>query len=324
MRAPAFWYAPKPTWIARLLAPLGWVYGTLTARRMARPGVAASVPVICVGNLVAGGAGKTPTVLALAYLLREAGRTPFALSRGYGGTLTGPVRVAGQGATEAGDEPLLLARNMPVIVARDRPAGAALAISEGADIIIMDDGLQNPSLTKTLRLAVIDGQAGIGNGLCLPAGPLRAPLDRQMRHVDALILIGTGEAGENVAAQTGKPVHRARLVPEARATQQLKGSRVLALAGIGRPEKFSTTLREAGAEVVATRSFPDHHAYTAADVRQVLSIARDLGLTVATTQKDWVKVEALWPSAGPVIIVPVTLVFDAPDEMRALLAAHLS
>ena len=200
MRAPAFWYAPKPAWIARLLAPLGWLYGALTARRMARAGATVSVPVICVGNLVAGGAGKTPTVLALADLLREAGKTPFALSRGYGGTLQGPVRVAGHHRPdETGDEPLLLARNLPVIVARHRPSGAALAVHEGADIIIMDDGLQNPSLAKTLRLAVIDGQAGIGNGLCLPAGPLRAPLAAQMQHVDALVLINAGEAGERVA-----------------------------------------------------------------------------------------------------------------------------
>jgi tetraacyldisaccharide 4'-kinase len=323
MRAPAFWYAPKPTWIAWALSPLGWIYGTLTARRMAKAGISASVPVICVGNLVAGGAGKTPTVLALAAMLRDAGRTPFALSRGYGGSLHGPVRIVGQTPAETGDEPLLLARNMPVIVARNRPSGAALAVTEGADIIIMDDGLQNPSLTKTLRLAVIDGEAGIGNGLCLPAGPLRAPLNEQMRHVDALILIGAGAAGERVAAQASKPVHRARLVPDAIAAQQLRGSRVLALAGIGRPKKFSVTLREAGADVVAARSFPDHHPFTAADVRQVLSIARDLRLTVATTQKDWVKLEPLWPSAEPIIIVPVTLVFDAPDEIAALLAAHL-
>ena len=324
MRAPAFWSAPRPTWTARLLAPLGWIYGTLTARRMARPGASVSVPVICVGNLVAGGAGKTPTVLALAAMLEGLGKTPFALSRGCGGSLPGPVRVAGHSPAETGDGPLLLAERLPVIVARDRVAGAALAVAQGAGCIVMDDGLQNPSLAKTLRLAVVDAATGIGNGICLPAGPLRAPLGRQMPHVDALVLIGEGEAGESVAARANKPVHRARLVPDASIALALQGMRVMALCGIGRPEKFSQTLREAGAEVGARQPFPDHHAYTAANVRQVLSIARDLGLTVATTQKDWVKLEALWPPHEPVIVVPVTLVFDAPEEMRALLAAHLA
>lgn len=322
MRAPAFWYAPEPAWIARLLAPLGWIYGALTARRMAKTGKAVSVPVICVGNLVAGGAGKTPTVLALAGMLQDLGKTPFALARGYGGKLPGPLRVAGHSPAECGDEPLLLAKTLPVIVARDRRAGAGLAVEQGAGCILMDDGLQNPSLIQTLRLAVVDGQVGIGNGLCLPAGPLRAPLEAQLPHADAVVVIGEGEAGDRVAARAraaDKPVHRARLVPGPEVAAILRGRRFMALAGIGRPEKFDATLREAGAEVVAGITFPDHHPYCEDDVAHVLARAHELDLTVATTQKDWVKLKSLWPDDQPVVVVPVTLVFDEPDAIAALL-----
>lgn len=332
MRAPRFWSAATPGFAARLLSPLGSLYGAITARRMARPGANGGLPVICVGNLVAGGAGKTPTARAIAHVLRDRfGRRPFILSRGYGGALAGPLRVLPDrhGPGDVGDEPLLLARGHPVIVARDRLAGARLAIAQGADCLVMDDGLQNPALTKTLRLAVIDGAYGIGNGLCLPAGPLRAPLAAQWPFVDAVIIIGPGEAGDRLEAaarEAGKPVLRAALQPDPACAARLAGRRVLALCGIGRPEKFSTTLREAGARIIQSRDFPDHHPYRAADVEAVLGEARVAGLTIATTQKDWVKLDRIWPGTArdQVIVLPVNLVFTDPNAIGDLLAPALA
>lgn len=241
MRPPGFWFRPPTHLLARLLAPAGRVYGGLTANRMDRPGATPPCPVLCVGNFTLGGAGKTPTALALVRLLRDLGRTPALLSRGYGGRLAGPLVVdpARHAAAEVGDEPLLLAQAAPTIVARDRPAGARLCAASGADVIVMDDGLQNPSLTKTLALAVVDGGAGLGNGLPFPAGPLRAPLARQWSHVAGLVLVGEGSPGEAAAAEAesrGLPVHRARLVPEA--GPDWAGRRVVAFAGIGRIRSF--------------------------------------------------------------------------------------
>jgi tetraacyldisaccharide 4'-kinase len=210
MKTPAFWSQP-PGFVARLLQPLGWLYGRITAARMARAGARVTVPVVCVGNLTAGGAGKTPTARWIAAWAAAEGRRPAILSRGYGGRLADPTIVdpAIHAAADCGDEPLLLARDTTVVVARDRAAGAALAVSRGSGLLIMDDGLQNPSLAKDLRLAVVDGGSGVGNGLCLPAGPLRAPLPAQWRHVDAVLLIGDGAPGEQLARQAeaaGKPV----------------------------------------------------------------------------------------------------------------------
>src|SRR4051794_20082940 len=249
---------------------------------MARPGVRAAVPVICVGNVTVGGAGKTPTALALAAMLVEMGRRPFVLIRGYGGRLPRPVRIEPErhGPTDVGDEALLLARAAPTIVSRDRPAGAALAVAQGADVILMDDGLQNPSLAKDLTLAVFDGAVGVGNGLCLPAGPLRAPLAAQWPRIDAALVIGNGAPGDAVAAQAGLsvPVFRAALLPDPRVAAALTGKPVLAFAGIGRPAKFFETLRCCGAMLTETRSFPDHHPFTAAEIGTLLDVAERKGL----------------------------------------------
>ncbi len=278
---------------------------------------------LCVGNFTLGGAGKTPTALALCAHLRDLGSRPAFLTRGYGGRLAGPVRVDPErhGADETGDEPLLLARAAPTILARDRPAGARLCAEAGADCIVMDDGLQNPSLTKTLSLAVVDAGAGLGNGCCFPAGPLRAPLARQWPHVHGLVLIGSGAKGERVAedaARRGLPVHRACLVPGA----DVAGRRVLAFAGIGRPAKFFETLREAGAEVVATRAFPDHHPYAAADTARLAAEAERLGADLVTTQKDHVRLTPAF--AGRVSVLPVTLAFADAGPLRAQLHGLLA
>ncbi|MCJ2035276.1 tetraacyldisaccharide 4'-kinase [Methylobacterium sp. J-068] len=323
MRPPAFWDAEAGHPAARFLAPLGALYGRHTAARMDRPGATAPCPVLCIGNFGLGGAGKTPTALAVAALLRDLGAHPAFLTRGYGGRLSGPLRVepGRHRAHETGDEPLLLARVAPTILARDRPAGARLCVARGADVIVMDDGLQNPSLTKNLSLAVVDAGAGLGNGRPFPAGPLRVPLARQWPHVHGLVVIGAGARGEAVAEMArrrGCPVHRARLVPGA----DLAGRRVLAFAGIGRPEKFFASLREAGAEVVATRAFADHHPYGARDTAGLADEAARRGLDLVTTAKDHVRLEPAF--AACVSVLPVALRFAEEAALLAQLRALLA
>ncbi|MCO5092312.1 tetraacyldisaccharide 4'-kinase [Bosea sp. (in: a-proteobacteria)] len=327
LSAPRFWWRDKPGLLARLLQPLGFVYGRITARRMRQPGIEAGLPVICIGNFVAGGAGKTPTAIAVVRLLAERGEKPFVLMRGYGGRLSGPVEVDPDRhrAADVGDEPLLMARHARTVIARDRAAGARLARGLGASLVVMDDGLQNPALTRHLKLAVVDGASGAGNGLCLPAGPLRAPLAMQMDEADAVIVIGRGEAGERVAALArtqGKPVVAARLEPAEAAARRLAGAKVVALSGIGRPEKFAATLRETGASLVAEQVHGDHHAYGLADIAAVLATARGHGALIATTEKDWTKLAPLWPeeALGSLVVVPVTLAFAEPAAIADLLA----
>ena len=318
MQAPPFWHADPGHPAARLLAPLGHLYGRLAAERMDRAGTPALCPVVCVGNFTMGGAGKTPTALALAALLRGLGARPAFLTRGYGGRLSGPIRVdpARHDAAETGDEPLLLARTATTVLARDRPAGARLCASLGADVVVMDDGLQNPSLAKNFALAVVDAGAGIGNGLPFPAGPLRAPLERQWRHVGGLVLIGEGAPGERVADaadRRGLAVHRARLSPDA--ASAFAGRRVLPFAGIGRPEKFFATMRETGAQLVGTRAFPDHYRYRAADLAALSQAALRCDAVLVTTQKDRVRL----PPGFAAEVLPVTLRFRDEAQLLARL-----
>jgi tetraacyldisaccharide 4'-kinase len=324
MRPPDFWTRAPAHPLARLLAPVGALYGGLTARRMDRPGAAGPCPVLCIGNFTLGGAGKTPTALALVAILRDdLGRRPAFLSRGYGGRLVGPVAVdpASHGALDVGDEPLLLARSAITVVARDRLAGARLCADRGADTIVMDDGLQNPSLRKTLSLAVVDAGAGIGNGLPFPAGPLRVPLARQWRHVGGVVLVGEGEAGERVgraARERGLPLHRGRLVPEA--PERWKDQPIVAFAGIGRPQKFFDTLAGLGARVVATESFPDHHPYRAGDLDGLRAIAAREGARLVTTEKDAVRL----PAGESAEVLRVALAFADPASLRRQLAEALT
>ncbi len=319
MKAPAFWSRP-PGLVARLLAPLGWIYGAVTVWRMGRPGERVGIPVICIGNLTAGGAGKTPTVQMLAAALRARGETPFVVSRGYGGRLSGPVRVAPDRMTAAdcGDEPRLLARSTPVIVARDRLAGARLAEAEGATLVLLDDGLQNPRLAKDCAIAVVDSGSmlghGLGNGLCLPAGPLRAPVAVQMRHVDAVLLIGDGLAPAFAGAR--KPLFRARIVPEPQAVVRLAGRPLLAFAGIGRPEKFFATLRDSGLTVAQTRAFADHHPFTDAEIASLRAEAA--GRTLVTTEKDAARLPA---GTVDIEVLPITLSPEGDELLELVLAA---
>lgn len=265
MREPAFWYRP-PSLMSLLLSPLAAVYGAVAGRRLQPKGVDAGIPVFCVGNYHLGGAGKTPTVLALVDLLRDLGETPVVLSRGYGGRLRGPVMVDPERhlAGDVGDEPVMLARSVPVAVARERIDGLALAKSQGATVIVMDDGFQNPAIAKDVSLIVIDANRGLGNAKVFPAGPLRAPLPPQIDRTDALIVVGEGSAADSVSrivAAQDKPVLSAHVSADDETVSSLRGRRVLAFAGIGDPDRFFRTLRGCGVEVVREHAFADHHPF---------------------------------------------------------------
>ncbi len=293
MREPAFWRRSGSA-AERMLTPLSVLYGAIAAGRMARGGYDAGIPVLCVGNLTLGGAGKTPTAIAVANLLTAAGRNPAILSRGYGGKLHGPVWVepAVHTSSDVGDEPLLLARAAPTVVSRDRPAGARSARDRRAGVIVMDDGFQNPSLRKDASLLVVDATQGIGNGGVFPAGPLRAPLAGQLARAQALLVIGEGAAAEPVIKAAGAlPTFHGHLAPDAHAVARLRERPVLAFAGIGSPDKFFVTLRAAGIEVREGRAFPDHHRYTGADAGDLLRQARRDGLTLVTTEKDMARMQ---------------------------------
>jgi tetraacyldisaccharide 4'-kinase len=313
MRDPGFWWRSDSA-AARLLAPAAAAYGFVAARCMAQPGWRAGVPVLCIGNFTVGGSGKTPTAIAVAKVLAKAGRRPFFLSRGYGGTLAGPVRVDAQGSAAVGDEPLLLARVAPTIVARDRPAGARAAIAAGAETIVMDDGWQNPSLAKDLVIAVLDGRRGIGNGRVFPAGPLRAPLSSQLGHADALLVIGPPgpAAAPAIAAAEARRLPRfaGELVPDPAVVARLAGMRVLAFAGIADPDKFFATLEAGGIIVAARRGFPDHHRYAPAEIARLMADTDAQRLTVVTTEKDLARLAgdpASHELVARAVALPVTL-----------------
>jgi tetraacyldisaccharide 4'-kinase len=330
MREPAFWYRP-PSLTSFLLAPLGALYGMATSRRLQREGLDAGIPVLCVGNYHVGGAGKTPLVLALTKLLRDLGETPVVLSRGYGGRLRGPVMVDPERhrAADVGDEPLMMAGTVPVAVARDRVDGVALARSQGASVILMDDGFQNPAVSKDVSLIVIDGDRGLGNGRVFPAGPLRAPLPPQLKRTDALIVVGKGPAAGAVAAAISaqdKPVLTAQLRADDGAVASLRGKRVLAFAGIGDPGRFFRTLRGCGIEVVRERAFGDHHLFAPAEIEALIAEARRDALTLVTTEKDIARLRqagAVPDWARDIVPFAVTLEFDSAAKLRSFVSERL-
>jgi tetraacyldisaccharide 4'-kinase len=314
-----------------LLAPLGALYGLVAAERLRRQGFEAGIPVLCVGNYHLGGAGKTPMVLALAKLLRELGETPVVLSRGYGGRLRGPVMVdpGRHAAADVGDEPLMLAATVPVAVSRARIDGVALARSQGATVILMDDGFQNPAISKDLSLIVIDGDRGLGNACVFPAGPLRAPLAPQLDRTDALIVIGNGTAAAPVAAAIaakGRPVIPAHLAADEASVASLRGKRALAFAGIGDPARFFRTLRGCGIEVVREHAFPDHHPFSESEIESLVAEAGRDGLTLVTTEKDLARLRGaagLPAWANEVVPFKVTLEFDDAAPLRRLVSLRL-
>jgi tetraacyldisaccharide 4'-kinase len=330
MREPRFWHGP-PSVKSSLLKPLAVPYGAIATRRMQRSGLDAGVPVICVGNYHVGGAGKTPTVLALAKLLRELGETPVVLSRGYGGKLHGPVRVDPErhAAADVGDEPLMLAASLPVVVSRQRADGVPMARSLGASVILLDDGFQSPAVIKDASLIVIDGDRGLGNGQVFPAGPLRAPLPPQVARTDALIIVGNGTAADAVAAgivAEGKPVLRARLAPNEASIAALRGKRVLAFAGIGDPARFFGTLQASGVELVRQHAFADHHAFTKAEIDGLIAEANRNALTLVTTEKDLARLQVrggLPDWAKEIVPFAVTLEFEDPVALRKFVSSRL-
>ncbi|MDP4594296.1 MAG: tetraacyldisaccharide 4'-kinase [Beijerinckiaceae bacterium] len=331
MRAPAFWWRSSPSLLALLLSPIGWIWGEIAGRRMQRSGQDADARVLCIGNFTAGGAGKTPTALACAAILSQQGYKPAFLTRGYGGTLARDgaahqVDLRSHLAGQAGDEPLLLAVRAPTYIASDRLKGANAATAMGADVLVMDDGLQNPGLNKDLTLVVADGETGIGNGLCIPAGPLRAPLALQWPKAGALVLIGSGEAGNRLAQQAvllGKPVFRASLEPDPDVIAQLRGKRVIAFAGIGRPDKFFATLQNAGIEIVDAFAFADHQTLDFGEIALLQKTALEMNAHLVTTEKDFARVGADFDTGTKPLALPVTLLFEDPSGftrfmMRAL------
>ncbi len=298
LEAPRFWTLP-PSGLANVLSPLGWVYGAIAGRRMQQSGRKAPLPVICVGNFVAGGQGKTPTVIALAKVARDLGLNPLFLTRGFGGALKGPVLVDPQTMTahDVGDEALLLAAHGATVVSAKRADVIASGLCQGYDLILMDDGFQSPGLMKDRSIIVTDGATGIGNGRMIPAGPLRAPLGLQLSKTDLLLVIQDAERGISGAQEliagaenAGVAIGYARLKPAD--ISALMGRPLLAYAGIGRPAKFYSTLRAAGLDVAQTQDFPDHHVFTADDANNLLGRAARNTLTLITTEKDFARMAA--------------------------------
>lgn len=292
--APPFWWE-KPGLQSALLYPAGWVYGRVARQIMEkRRRSAATVPVICVGNFTVGGSGKTPTALALADAVEARGLKPGFLTRGYGGNVRQPTVVdpAHHSARYVGDEPMLLAGRALTVASPDRPAGAELLVSEGADVIIMDDGFQSARLVFDHAVMVIDARKGVGNGRVFPAGPVRAPIVDQLRHADSLLVVGEGTGADRIirlAARAAKPVHTARLVPLS--PERLRGRNCLAFAAIGDPDKFFETLGASGIRVAHAKGFPDHHTFADDEIGELIDEADLYGLSLVTTAKDLVRLQ---------------------------------
>lgn len=308
MLTPAFWHDDST--LAKLLTPLSWLYAIgrkihVLSASPCKP----AIPTICIGNVTAGGAGKTPTVTAISAILKSAGHNPHIITRGHGGNITSPIMVdiKRHSATDVGDEALLHAENFPCWVARDRLEGIEAAARAGADIAIMDDGLQNPHIEPTISLLVVDGGYGIGNGRLLPAGPLREPLANVLKRIEASIIIGHDE--HNIAmALDSVIVFKADVVATA---NSLSGKKIFAFAGIGRPEKFYNTLKSIGADLVRTKDFPDHFSYRTSDLQPIMDYCAAHSLTPVTTSKDYVKIPAIM--RDKIIKLPVSLKFaDEP------------
>lgn len=327
MRPPTFWDAPpdKPGLWARMLSPLGWLYAGLTAWRL-RQGepVQVGVPVICVGNVNAGGTGKTPTVIALMQILSDMGKTAHVVSRGYGGSLDGPIQVDPRRHTadDVGDEPLLLAAFGTVWVSKDRAQGAKIAKNAGAEVILMDDGLQNPSLAKDLSLIVVDATRGFGNGRCIPAGPLREPVSAAMARADLVLSIGPDDSQANFTNTWQSDIRLPHLTGHLMPLQtgmDWEGLRCLAFAGIGHPEKFFRTLRDLGADIVETRALEDHQPLTQTILARLEKDAQAARAQLVTTEKDAVRLPQSYRMK--VLTLPVRLIIPDDTALKQAVSA---
>ncbi|MCK8780719.1 tetraacyldisaccharide 4'-kinase [Rhizobium sp. NTR19] len=318
--APPFWWT-KADWRAWGLSPFSFIYGRIAGRRMLKARRASvPVPVICIGNFTVGGAGKTPTAIAIARAAKNKGLRPGFLSRGYGGTLDVTTVVDGEHhrAEAVGDEALLLCREALTVISRGRVDGARRLVEGGVDLIIMDDGFQSARLELDFALVVIDTVRGIGNGHLVPGGPVRAPIAEQMRQLSAILKVGEGTAADALvrqAARAGKQIHVASLAP--RPNPEIAGRNLFAFAGIADPEKFYRSLQQAGGLVMAKRAFPDHHYFTDDEVAELLADAGKDGLTLVTTAKDSVR---LGGHHGPkqelasvAQVLEVDMTFDDPN-----------
>lgn len=324
--APPFWWE-KPDWRARLLAPVAGIYGAVSRRRLVKsvpPQVAA--PVLCIGNFTVGGAGKTPTAIAFSKAALRHGLKPGIVSRGYGGKYKGLhlVDPENDSARYVGDEPLLLARHAPVVLSANRYRAANHLIEQGCNFIVMDDGFQSARLHVDFALLVVDSMRGIGNGRVIPAGPLRAPLIDQLRKTDALLRIGSGEEADFVlrqASRAGRPTYDARLIPSS--AKLIDGRKWLAFAGIGNPEKFFASVRQAGGEIVDTCIFRDHHLYLLDEIKTLVSQAERGNLELITTAKDYVRIATMpgLPEAvlGRITVLDVELEFDRKEAIDLII-----
>lgn len=301
-----------------LLSPAAAVYAFATARRMRRTGWRAPVPVICCGNATAGGAGKTTVALDIGRRLSNRGIAVHFLLRGYGGSLRGPVRVdpAIHDSTAVGDEALVLAAERPAWISANRAAGARAAVAAGAQAIVMDDGLQNPTVEKDLSLLIVDGTFGFGNGHIIPAGPLREPVRAAAVRSRAAVMIGADEFGAGALLPPGLPVLRAALKPGPEAAL-LAGQPVFAFCGIANPPKFFSTLIEAGAVLAGRAAFADHYPFDEGDMRDLLAEAEALRAIPVTTRKDYVRLPPAFRSR--VTVVTIRLEWSEPTQIEALL-----
>ena len=328
MQAPKFWYRSR-SWQAILLSPLGVLYAWATARRQknARP-TQIDIPVICIGNLNVGGTGKTPTTIAIAQMLTSRGIAVHIVSRGYGGSLQAVTQVdpTVHTADETGDEPLLMAAFAPTWVANERVAGARAAQDAGADVILLDDGFQDPSLVKDLSIVVVDATRGFGNGHCLPAGPLREPVHVGLKRADAVISIGEPEAHaqfrERSADQLGRIAHLTASLKPIEMGMPWADGRYLAFAGIGDPEKFFATLRGLGTPLVRTVTLDDHQKLARPMIQRLMKEAQSMNAQLVTTEKDAARLPADLRSG--ILSLPVRLEFDNANALETLLEPVLS
>lgn len=325
MQAPKFWFKPPHSFDLRaaLLYPLGALYAYATSRRVGRPALMrAKCPIICIGNINAGGTGKTPTTIALAQHLVYAGYNLQIVSRGYGGKLKGPIEVQPMkhSAAQVGDEPLLLSAFAKTWVADDRGAGIKKAIDDGAQIILMDDGFQDPKVHKDLSLVVVDAEKGFGNGRCIPAGPLREPVATGLRRADAVLSIGSAAAQETFAKTWGSEITLPHLTAELSPLEtgmDWSGGKYIAFAGIGHPEKFFATLRGLGADLIRTEALDDHQPLTSALVKRLKAEAALHSAQLVTTEKDAARLPNDFRM--DVIALPVRLTFSDPEALDVIL-----